>query len=182
MDLCFLCIFGYPKFIPGSVEALLGLWGHCWIPEWILALELENKKGFGVASHGIEAPVAPSPLPSPCWVLLAVGCLPKAQGRPWKCFLWFLWPLAAHLGDFNPPGHGCSLGHFQALQEAAPKAVLLWNWPFSGLSQEILAAPALPVELRDGNSLDRSPAPRAALWAPRAALSISPSSWAVFPV
>lgn len=29
-DPCFfvlLCIFGYPKFIPDSVEALLGLWG-----------------------------------------------------------------------------------------------------------------------------------------------------------
>lgn len=116
----FLCIFGHPKFFPGSVEVLLGLWGlgsHCWIPGWILALELESKKGFG------WPPVALSPLDQP---LVAAGCVPKAQGRSWKCFLWFLWPLAADLGDFHPPGHGCSLGHFQGLQEglqeAAPKA------------------------------------------------------------
>lgn len=95
MDLCFLCIFGYPKFIPGSVEALLGLWGHCWIPEWILALELENKKGFGVASHGIEAPVAPSPLASPC-----CGVSAQSPGQALEVF-----PVV-------PVASGCTSGGF----------------------------------------------------------------------
>lgn len=110
-------------------------------------------------------------------LLVAVGCLPKAQGSPWKCFLWFLWPLAAVLGHFSPPGPGCSLGHFQALQEALQEAAggagsaLGCGHGFGAVSQELPAAPALPVELRDGNCLDCSPAPRAALWAPRAALS-----------
>lgn len=102
----FLCIFGHPKFFPGSVEVLLGLWGlgsHCWIPGWILALELESKKGFG------WPPVALSPLDQP---LVAAGCVPKAQGRSWKCFLWFLWPLAADLGDFHPRDGGFSSSQF----------------------------------------------------------------------
>lgn len=73
-----------------------------------------------MASCGIEAAVALSPLDQP---LVAAGCVPKAQGRSWKCFLWFLWPLAADLGDFHPPGHGCSLGHFQGLQEGLQEAV-----------------------------------------------------------
>lgn len=46
MDLWVFFIFGYAKFVPGSREALLGLWGHCLIPGWILGLELENKKGL----------------------------------------------------------------------------------------------------------------------------------------
>lgn len=115
-------------WLHGSVAGAVGpgQCSHCWIPGWILALELENKKGFGWPPVGLRLLWLLPLWTSPCWGLVAMGCPPKAQGRSWKCFLWFLWPLAADLGDFHPPGHGCSLGHFQGLQEglqaAAPKA------------------------------------------------------------
>lgn len=95
----FLCIFGHPKFFPGSVEVLLGLWGlgsHCWIPGWILALELENKKGFGWPSSCGSVPSGPAPggcgvcAQSPGQVLEVFPVVPVASGcRP---------------GGFSPPG------------------------------------------------------------------------------
>lgn len=115
-------------WLRGSITGAVGPGqrSHCWIPGWILGLELENGKGFVQPPVGLRLLWLHPLWNSPCWGLVAMGCLPQAQGRSWKCFLWFLWPLAADLGDFNPPGHGCSLGHLQGLQEgwqrAAPKA------------------------------------------------------------
>lgn len=149
----FLCIFAHPKSIPGSLEVLLGLWGlgsaatagsqgGSWPWNW------KTKRVWVGLRLLCLCPLWSSP------------CVPKAQGRSCECPLCFLWPLAAHLGDFHP---------FQGLQEAAPKACSAWNvgtalglplfWVIPGNA----AAAALPVELRDGNSLDCSPAPRAAL-------------------
>lgn len=51
MDLCFFAFLVIPD---SSLAPWKCLCGHCWIPGWILGLELENKKGF------VQPPVAPS--------------------------------------------------------------------------------------------------------------------------
>lgn len=122
--ICVSLCFWLSQIQPWLCGSVAG--SHWWIPGWISGLELEKKKGFGWPAVGLRLLWLHPLWTSPCWVLVAVGCQPKAQGRPWKCFLWFLWPLAADPGDFNPPGHGCSLGLLQGLQEglqeAAPEA------------------------------------------------------------
>lgn len=91
----FLCIFGYPKLIPGSVEALLGLWA--WAvqpllpPGWILGLENKN--------DATEAPVPHSLGNSPCWGLVALG---SAQSPAQVLELFPVVPVAS----------GCRFGGF----------------------------------------------------------------------
>lgn len=102
-----------------------------------------KQKGFGWPPVGLRL-LWLCPL---CTALVAAGCVPTAQGRSWKCFLWFLWPLAAHLGDFHPQdtaapwdtARGCRKGCRKLLL----RLVLPWDvgtalgCPCAGLSQEL---------------------------------------------
>lgn len=184
MDLCFFAFLVIPN-------SSLPPWKRCWgCGAWAVQPLLDprvdpglgtgKQKGFGMGLRLLWL----HPLwSSPCWVLVAMGCLPKAQGRPWKCScgscgLWLqIW------GIFTPQATAAPWDTSRLCRKGCRKLLqglfCLWSCPCSGLSREIPAAPALPVEPRDGNC---SPARRAALWAPRAALSSFPSSWAVFPV
>lgn len=119
----FLCIFAYPKFIPGSVEASLGLWrlGSAGSQDGSWAWNWKKKKGFCAASCGSTCS---GPAPAGGW--WPWGVCPKPRAGPGgvscgSCGLWLqIW------GILPAPGHGCSLGHLQDLQRglqgAAPEA------------------------------------------------------------
>lgn len=92
MDLCFFAFLVIPD---SSLAPWKCLCGHCWIPGWILGLELENKKGF------VQPPVAPSLWNSPCWGWWPWGVCPKPWAAPGglscgSCGLWLqIWGILA---------------------------------------------------------------------------------------
>lgn len=170
----FLCISAHPKSIPGSVEVSLGLWGLCSAatagsPGGILALELENKKGLGWPPVGLRLLWLCPLWTSPRWLQ---GVCPKPRAGPGSdscgsCGLWLqTWGIFTPQDTAAPwnTSRGCRKGCRKLLL----RLVLPWNvgtalglslfWVIPGNA----AAPALPVELRDGSSLDCSPAPTAA--------------------
>lgn len=71
--------------------------------------------------------MALSPLEQPLLGLVAAGCLPKAQGRSWKCSLWFLWPLAADLGNFHPQDTAAPWDTSRGCRKLLLRLVLPWN-------------------------------------------------------
>lgn len=159
MALCSLhfCSSQIHPWLRGSVAGAVGPGqrSHCWIPGVILALELENKKGFGWPLVGLRL-LWLRPLRSSPWWLW--GVCPKPSSS-WKCFLWFLWPLAADMGDFHPQDVAAPWDTARGCRKLLLRLVLPWNVGTAlGLSLSWVipgnpAAPALPVELRDGDSL-----------------------------
>lgn len=167
-----LCSFAF-LLIPNPS---LAPWKRCWgCGAWAVqplqdprldpGLGTGKQKGFGVASCGIEAAEALSPLDSPWWLQ---GVCPKPRAGPGSgscgsCGLWLqTW------GIFIPWDTAAPWDTSRGCRKLLLRLALSWNagtalglsllWVIPGNA----AAPALPVELRDGNSLDCSPAPRAA--------------------
>lgn len=82
MDLCFFAVLVIPN-------SSLPPWKCCW---GCGATLLDPRVGPGLGTGkqkvfcvGLRLLWLHPLWSSPCWVLVAVGCLPKGQGRPWKC-------------------------------------------------------------------------------------------------
>lgn len=168
-----LCSFAFllipnPSLAPWKRYWGCGAWAaqhsHCWIPRGDPGLGTGKQNPVGLRLLWL------CPLWSSPWWLQAV--CPKPRAGPGSdfcgsCGLWLqTWGIFIPQDMAAPweTARGCRKG----CRKLLPRLVLPWNvgtalglslfWVIPGYP----AAPALPVELRDGNSLGCSPAPRAA--------------------